>query len=139
MHVYKWDTSLLTEHRNVDNDNLQIVRKAQALCNLIEQQADQDRIIEVAKLLENIVFSHFEQEEMMQLYSNFGNYTAHKRHHAKLLKAFTSLIHQVIEEPYNMTHVARMDSLIQDQYFNHIREFDTEAAKYIMQRDYYHN
>lgn len=139
MHVYKWDTSLLTEHRNVDNDNLQIVKIAQALCNLIEQKADEKKIIETAKLLENILFSHFELEEMMQMYSNFGNFTAHKQNHAKLLKSFTRLIHQVIKEPYDMTHVANMDILIEEQYFRHIREYDTVAAKYIMQRDYYHN
>lgn len=139
MHIYKWDDSLKTDHANVDNDNHQIVRKAQILSNLILQGGEPKKIIEAARSLENFVFSHFEQEEMMQLYSNFNNYNEHKRQHAKLLKAFTSLINRIVKEPELRSHVTELDRLIEDTYFSHIRSHDTEAAKYILERDYYHN
>ncbi|HAS73794.1 MAG TPA: hypothetical protein DCS67_06585 [Clostridiales bacterium UBA8960] len=139
MHIYKWDESLKTDHANVDNDNHTIVKTAQTLSNLILRNDDHNKIIEAAKSLENVIFAHFELEEMMQLYSNFNNYNEHKRQHARLLKEFTRLINRIVSDPESKAHASELDRLIEQTYFDHIRKHDTEAAKYILQRDYYHN
>jgi len=139
MHIYKWDDSLRTQHVNVDQDNHEIVRKAQLLSNLITQQAEDKKIKEVAKSLENFVYDHFEKEEMMQMYSHFGNYENHKRSHARFLKGLNRLIHEILSSPHDIELIPKLDRLITETYFNHIKEFDTEAARFIMQRDYYHN
>lgn len=139
MRIYKWDESLKTDHANVDINNHQIVKTAETLSNLIIQNGDHKKIIAAAKTLENVIFTHFELEEMMQLYSHFNNFDEHRRQHAKLLKEFTRLINRIERNPESKEHVADLDRLIEQAYFDHIRTHDTEAAKFILQRDYYHN
>ncbi|GAB6107707.1 bacteriohemerythrin [Fusibacter bizertensis] len=139
MHIYKWDSTLSTHHTNIDQDNHEIIRKAQHLKNLMASSADQMEIKEAADDLENMIYDHFEQEEMMQLYSHFSNYEEHKKSHARFLKALNRLIHNIRENPCEIEHLEGLDTLIQDKYFNHIKQYEKEAAKFILQRDFYNN
>lgn len=139
MIVYKWDEHLKTDHQRIDHENRSIIERAQALSDSILYGEDKEKILEDVFLLKKAVLAHFEQEEMMQQYSNFSAYYDHKHSHEKFMKQLNKLLHRIVNEPSGETQAAELNTLISKTYYDHIQTYDQDAAKYIMRRDYYHN
>ena len=139
MIVYKWDEHLKTDHQRIDHENRSIIERAQALSDSILYGEDKEKILEDVFLLKKAVLAHFEQEEMMQQYSNFSAYYDHKSSHEKFMKQLNKLLHRIVNEPSGDAQAAELNTLISKTYYDHIQTYDQDAAKYIMRRDYYHN
>ncbi len=139
MIVYKWDEHLKTDHQRIDHENRSIIERAQALSDSILYGEDKEKILEDVFLLKKAVLAHFEQEEMMQQYSNFSAYYDHKSSHEKFMKQLKKLLHRIVNEPSGEAQAAELNTLISKTYYDHIQTYDQDAAKYIMRRDYYHN
>ncbi len=139
MIVYKWDEHLKTDHQRIDHENRSIIERAQALSDSILYGEDKEKILEDVFLLKKAVLAHFEQEEMMQQYSNFSAYYDHKSSHEKFMKQLNKLLHRIVNEPSGEAQAAELNTLISKTYYDHIQTYDQDAAKYIMRRDYYHN
>lgn len=139
MIVFRWDEHLQTDHQRIDHENRNIIERAQALSDSIIYGEDKEKILEDVFLLKKAVLTHFEQEEMMQQYSNFSAYYDHKSSHEKFMKQLNKLLHKIVNEPNVENHADELSTLISKNYFNHIQTYDQDAAKYIMRRDYYHN
>ena len=139
MIVYKWDEHLKTDHQRIDHENRSIIERAQALSDSILYGEDKEKILEDVFLLKKAVLAHFEQEEMMQQYSNFSAYYDHKSSHEKFVKQLNKLLHRIVNEPSGEAQAAELNTLISKTYYDHIQTYDQDAAKYIMRRDYYHN
>ncbi len=139
MIVYKWDEHLKTDHQRIDHENRSIIERAQALSDSILYGEDKEKILEDVFLLKKAILAHFEQEEMMQQYSNFSAYYDHKSSHEKFMKQLNKLLHRIVNEPSGEAQAAELNTLISKTYYDHIQTYDQDAAKYIMRRDYYHN
>ena len=139
MIVYKWDEHLKTDHQRIDHENRSIIERAQALSDSILYGEDKEKILEDVFLLKKAVLAHFEQEEMMQQYSNFSAYYDHKSSHEKFMKQLNKVLHRIVNEPSGEAQAAELNTLISKTYYDHIQTYDQDAAKYIMRRDYYHN
>ena len=139
MIVYKWDEHLKTDHQRIDHENRSIIERAQALSDSILYGEDKEKILEDVFLLKKAVLAHFEQEEMMQQYSNFSAYYDHKSSHEKFMKQLNKLLHRIVNEPSGEAQAAELNTLISKTYYDHIQTYDQDAAKYSMRRDYYHN
>ena len=139
MIIYKWYEQLKTDHLRIDHENRSIIERAQALSDSITNGEDKDKILEDVYLLKKTVLAHFEQEEMMQLYSNFSAYYDHKNSHEKFMKQLNKLLHKIVNDPVDLAHAVELNTLISKTYYDHIQKYDQDAAKYILRRDYYHN
>ncbi len=139
MIVYKWDEHLKTDHQRIDHENRSIIERAQALSDSILYGEDKEKILEDVFLLKKAVLAHFEQEEMMQQYSNFSAYYDHKSSHEKFMKQLNKLLQRIVNETSGEAQAAELNTLISKTYYDHIQTYDQDAAKYIMRRDYYHN
>lgn len=139
MFVYKWDDSLKTTHYRIDSENRLILEKVQSLSNAIIQKQSKHQIKEEVIFLKRLIQDHFAQEEMMQLHSNFEKYSAHKRSHSEFIQQFNRLSDKIINNPRALTNVNELNQLISGYYYDHIQTYDVAAAKYLMNRDYYHN
>lgn len=139
MFVYKWDETLKTTHYAIDSENRLILEKVQSLSNAIIQKQSKHQIKEEVIFLKKILQEHFAHEEMMQLYSNFEKYSAHKRSHTEFIQQFNQLSAQIINNPRALTNVDALNQLISVYYYEHIQTYDFAAAQYLLNRDYYKN
>jgi len=139
MFIYKWDDSLKTDHYRIDSENQMILEKVQSLSNAIIQKQSKHQIKEEIIYLKKVILEHFAHEEMMQLHSNFEKLNAHKTSHAHFMQQLNILSEKIIKSPRSLSNVTELNELISGYYYNHIHTHDFEAAKYLMDRDYYRN
>ena len=137
MFVFTWNDSLKTENSRIDRDNRLILEKAHELGQSISSRKEDFQIIEDLIELKKVVREHFEQEEMMQQYDHFNDYYVHKNSHAQFLKQLNKLSSKIMRNPSSQTHLAELGALMSEYCNDHIQKYDTEVAKFFMNRDFY--
>lgn len=139
MFVFTWNDSLRTENTRIDKDNRIILEKAHELGQSISSSKEEYQIIENLIDLKKVVREHFEQEEMMQQYDHFNEYYDHKNSHAQFLKRLNKLSNKIMKDPFSQSHISELNTLMSEYCDDHIQKYDTEAAKFFMNRDFYNN
>lgn len=137
MFVFTWNDSLKTDNSRIDRDNRLILEKAHDLGQSISSRKEEYQIIEDLVDLKKVVREHFDLEEMMQQYDHFNDYYVHKNSHAQFLKQLGKLSSKIMKDPYSQAHLAELNTLMSEYCNEHIQKYDTEAAKFFMNRDFY--
>lgn len=128
------------------NDNLAIGVSAidsqhKMLCDAIDRLLDackggkgRDEIISTLSFLEQYTVRHFTDEEVLHRQAAKLGYTKvpeHKKIHDAFIAKVQEMKQEIIRDGASIVTVGKVNSLIIDWLFNHIRKMDQELEQYI--------
>jgi len=128
---YTWDISLVTGHKIIDEQHMQLFA---TLVNLIEassQGLGKDEIYSTLDFLSEYTVMHFKTEEELQIEYDYPYYSLHKRSHDEFKTTIYELINSLQE---NGPQKELIDSVVQTVggwLTTHIKGKDIEMAAYL--------
>jgi len=128
---YTWDISLVTGHKTIDEQHMQLFA---TLVNLIEassQGLGKDEIYTTLDFLSEYTVMHFKTEEELQIEYGYPYYSLHKRSHDEFKTTIYELINTLQE---NGPEKELIDSVVQTVggwLTTHIKGKDVEMAAYL--------
>ncbi len=131
MQVYKWSDALKTNNIKIDQDHKLIIEKAQELSSAMADGKGQERVMEITNFLLSYVKKHFQEEEAMQMKSNYAGYEVHKKNHTYFVSELDQLAERIKKNPNSTVNVLELNKLISGWFFNHIQKLDVEVAKHL--------
>ena len=108
------------------------------LCEAIDRLLDacksgkgRAEIVSTMSFLEQYTARHFHDEEILHRQSGYPKVVEHKAIHDAFIKKVQALKQEIIDDGATIVTVGKVNTLIIDWLFNHIRKVDQELEKYI--------
>ena len=118
-----------------------IDKQHQMLCDAIDRLLDacksgkgRDEIVSTLSFLEQYTIRHFNDEEVLHRQAGQLGYpkvAEHKMIHDAFIKKVQDMKQDIIDNGSSIVTVGKVNSLIIDWLFNHIRKMDQELETYI--------
>lgn len=116
----------------------QIDTQHQALCKAIDDLFDackegkgRDEVLKTMNFLQDYTVKHFRDEEVLQAKCGYPKCKEHKAIHDGFIQKVGELKAEIEKDGATVAMVGKINSLIIDWLYNHIRRVDKEIAEYI--------
>lgn len=129
--AYSWDKSLETGNAEIDQQHKSIIEAINGLLEACSQGKGRTEVENTLKFLQDYVVKHFNDEEKLQLKSNYPEYNEHKKKH----EAFKKTVNEIVQE-YNtggasIQLVAKVNTSVAGWLITHIKSDDKKVALHI--------
>jgi hemerythrin len=128
---YTWDESLLTGHRIIDEQHMQLFDTLINLIEASEQGLGKNQIYTTLDFLSEYTIMHFKTEEDLQKEYGYPDYALHKQCHDE----FKSTIYDTLQTLHKKGPEKELiDSVVKtvgDWLITHIKGSDIEMAAYL--------
>jgi hemerythrin len=128
---YSWDISLVTGHKIIDEQHMQLFA---TLVNLIEassQGLGNDEIYTTFDFLGEYTIMHFKTEEELQIEYGYPGYSLHKQSHDEFKTKIFELLNTLEKEGPEKKFINDVVQTIGDWLTTHIKGSDIEMAAYL--------
>ena len=128
---YSWDISLVTGHKIIDEQHMQLFA---TLVNLIEassQGLGKDEIYKTLDFLGEYTVMHFKTEEELQIEYGYPGYSLHKQSHDEFKTTIYDLIHTLQKKGPKKKLINAVIQTVGDWLTTHIKGSDMEMAAYL--------
>ncbi len=91
MALIEWRDEYCTGFKGVDFEHQELIGQINSIYQLIEDQADKDRVVDSLGEIYGSISAHFALEEQMMLRHDYDHYQQHRADHDRLLDDIRSI------------------------------------------------
>jgi hemerythrin len=128
---YKWDISLVTGHKIIDDQHKQLFDTLVNLVEASEQGSGKDEIYKTLDFLSKYVIMHFKTEEDLQIEYDYPDYPLHKQSHDEFKTTIYNQIHTLQKKGPEKELIDIVVQTIGDWLVTHIKGNDIAMAAYL--------
>ena len=121
-----WNKSFETGILAIDDQHKELFRQVAILFD----NTNADRVPKLLDFLEKYVEKHFNDEQQLQLKSQYPNKESHKKMHIDFVTAFKKMQQEYNSDGAKLTALLKINKTIADWLRNHIMLHDKEFATY---------
>lgn len=129
--AYSWDKSLETGNITIDEQHKSIIDSINKLLEACSQGKGRSEVENTLKFLQDYVIKHFNDEEKLQLKSNYPDYKAHKEKHEAFKKTVNEIAQEYKNSGASIQLVAKVNSSVAGWLISHIKSDDKKVALHI--------
>ena len=126
-----WKDDLTIGVPAIDKQHKMLCEAIDRLLEACKGGKGREEIISTMTFLEQYTVRHFHDEEILHRQSGYPKVVEHKAMHDDFIKKVKELKQEIISEGATIVTVGKVNTLIIDWLFNHIRKVDQELEKYI--------
>lgn len=129
--AYSWDKSLETGNITIDEQHRSIINSINNLLDACSQGKGRSEVENTLKFLQDYVVKHFNDEEKLQIKSNYPDYKAHKEKHEAFKKTVNDVVQEYNKSGASIQLVAKVNSSVAGWLITHIKSEDKKVAAHI--------
>ncbi len=133
--AYIWDKSLETGNAEIDEQHKSIIDSINRLLEACSQGKGRSEVENTLKFLQDYVVKHFNDEERLQLKSNYPDYNAHRAKHEAFKKTVNEIVEEFNKSGASIQLVAKVNSSMAGWLISHIKSEDKKVAAYIRENN----
>jgi hemerythrin len=128
---YDWDKSFETGNTKIDEQHKSIIDAINKLLDACGQGKGRVEVENTLKFLQNYVVKHFNDEEQLQIKSNYPDYKTHKAKHEDFKKMVNDIVDEYNQNGTSIQLVAKVNSSMVGWLITHIKTEDKKVANHI--------
>jgi hemerythrin-like metal-binding protein len=128
---YKWDESLVTGHKIIDEQHKQLFDTLVNLVEASEQGLGKDQIYKTLDFLSEYTIMHFKTEEELQIEYGYPDYPLHKQSHDEFKTTVSNQIHTLQKKGPEKELVDIVIHTVGEWLITHIKGNDIAMAAYL--------
>ena len=127
----KWDDSYILGNEKVDNQHRKLFELVNSLVSSCDRDSEPEKLLDTLNFLVNYAVQHFDDEEALQIQSNFPGYPDHKKLHEDFKVTVTELVARFTEtnSPSQLSYDIK--KILIKWLFNHIMNEDKKIGKHL--------
>ncbi len=129
--AYNWDKALETGNLIIDEQHKSIIKAINDLLDACSMGKGRVEVEKTLKFLKDYVVKHFNDEEKLQIKSNYPDYKAHKEKHEAFKNTVDDIYQEFKENGASIGLVAKVNMSIGGWLINHIKSEDKKVAEHI--------
>lgn len=129
--MFIWTNDLNTGNTMIDNQHKELIKAINDLINACSQGKGRIKIKETLDFLNNYVYRHFGDEEVLQLKYKYPDYTNHKKLHDGYKQVVKDIIAEYESNGSSVALVSKINTSIGGWLINHIKKEDVRVATHI--------
>lgn len=129
--AYSWDKSLETGNMIIDEQHKSIVEAINNLLDACSKGKGRSELESTLKFLQDYVVKHFNDEEKLQIKSNYPDYKAHKEKHESFKKTVSAIAEEFKKDGASIQLVAKVNTSVAGWLITHIKSEDKKVAAHI--------
>ena len=129
--AYSWDKSLETGNITIDEQHKSIIDSINNLLEACSKGKGRSEVENTLKFLQDYVVKHFNDEEKLQLKSNYPDYKSHKEKHEAFKKTVNEIAQEYTASGASIQLVAKVNSSVAGWLITHIKSDDKKVALHI--------
>lgn len=129
--AYSWDKTLETGNPSIDEQHKSLINAVNELLDSCSQGKGRSEVEKTLKFLQDYVVKHFNDEEKLQIKSNYPDYKAHKEKHEAFKKTVDDIVQEFNRSGASIPIVAKVNSSVAGWLISHIKSEDKKVAAYI--------
>lgn len=129
--AYSWDKSLETGNTIIDEQHKSIIDAINNLLEACSKGKGRSEVENTLKFLQDYVVKHFNDEEKLQIKSNYPDYKAHKEKHEAFKKTVNEIAQEYSTSGASIQLVAKVNSSVAGWLISHIKSEDKKVALHI--------
>lgn len=127
----EWRDSLLTGHKEIDEQHQEMFRRYNKLLAACKEGYGKEEVRIMLIFLGDYVREHFSAEERLQVKHGFPGYPAHREMHAKFVKTLRELEDTLRTDGATVSLVIQTNQTLADWLTQHISGADKELADFL--------
>lgn len=132
--TYSWDKALETGNTAIDEQHKSLINAINDFLDAWSKGKGRSEVGKTLKFLQEYTVKHFNDEEKLQIQSNYPDYKAHKEKH----EAFKNTINEIIKEfetnGTSVQIVAKVNNSVAQWLITHIKSEDKKVAAHLKSR-----
>ncbi|MGD9568586.1 MAG: bacteriohemerythrin [Sedimentibacter sp.] len=129
--AYSWDKTLETGNMVIDEQHKSIIEAINNLLDACSKGKGRSELESTLKFLQDYVVKHFNDEEKLQIKSNYPDYKAHKEKHEAFKKTVNEIVQEFNNTGASIQLVAKVNSSVAGWLITHIKSEDKKVAAHI--------
>jgi hemerythrin len=129
--AYSWDKSLETGNTTIDDQHKSIIESINNLLDACSKGKGRSEVENTLKFLQDYVVKHFNDEEKLQLKSNYPDYKTHREKHEAFKKTVSEIAEEFNKNGASIQLVAKVNSSVAGWLISHIKSEDKKVAAHI--------
>lgn len=130
---YELTEDLLTGNAQIDAQHRQLLETVNRLMDACAKGKGRDQIQSTVSFLSDYVVKHFQDEERLQLQSNYPGYAGHKQFHDGYRKQLAEHAQVLLQEGPTVKALGNLNQAVAI-LITHIRTEDKRVARHIHQQ-----
>ena len=128
---YTWDESLVTGHKIIDEQHMQLFATLVDLIDASSQGLGKDEIYKTLDFLSEYTVMHFKTEEELQIEYDYPDYPLHKQSHDEFKTTIQNQIHTLQKKGPEKELVDIVINTVGEWLITHIKGNDIAMAAYL--------
>lgn len=129
--AYNWDKSLETGNIIIDSQHKDIIEAINNLLDACSKGKGRSEVENTLKFLQDYVVKHFNDEEKLQIKSNYPDYKAHREKHEAFKKVVNDITDEYNKDGASIQLVAKVNYSVAGWLIAHIKSEDKRVAQHI--------
>lgn len=129
--AYNWDKSLETGNLLIDEQHKSLINAINEMLDACSQGKGRNEVGKTLNFLQDYVIKHFNDEEKLQLKSNYPDFKAHKEKHEAFKKTVKEIADEFNKDGASIQLVAKVNSSVAGWLITHIKSEDKKVAIHI--------
>ena len=130
----KWDDTYLLGNEQVDNQHRKLFSLVNSLVDSFDNETGVDELRSTLNFLLRYTVQHFEDEEALQINSNFPEYEQHKKMHEDFKITVRDLVQRFIDSNSTEQLLHDVKKMLISWLINHILEEDKKIGRWLQER-----
>lgn len=126
-----WKEDLRIGVEKIDSQHKTLCDAIDNLFEACKNGKGRDEVLKTISFLEDYTVKHFRDEELIQKQSGYIRCAEHKAIHDAFIKKVGEMKTEIEQKGVDIATVGKINSLIVDWLYNHIRKVDKEIAEYV--------
>lgn len=129
---YELTADLLTGNQLIDSQHRQLFLAVNQLMDACSMGKGREQIQSTITFLSDYVVKHFQDEERLQLKSNYPGYSEHKQFHDGYRRQLAQTVQELIQEGPTVKALGDLNRAVA-VLVTHIRTLDKRMARYVQE------
>lgn len=130
-----WSDALSVGVEEIDDQHKELINRLSAFLESLQSGASKGEILKLMGFLQIYVKRHFEDEEKLQLMSDFPDYASHKQEHESFKRKLVKLNTLVLGDGDDKGAAEEMRRTLVDWLVNHIQVRDKAIGTYLASKE----
>ena len=128
---FLWDDNLATGNQIIDRQHKQLIEALGRLSDAIKSENYEDELFRALEFLSAYTVKHFQDEEQLQIQSNYSDYLRHRQYHSEFRRLVAELTQRLSNEGPSEKLVEEVVDIMGNWLVNHIKGDDFCLAAFL--------
>ncbi len=129
--IMMWKDDLIVGVAIIDEQHKELCKAIDDLFEACKTGKGRDEVLKTMDFLQRYTVKHFSEEQVLQAKSGYPKVKEHKVLHDTFISKVAEIKAEIERDGANIVVVGKINSLIIDWLYNHIRRVDKELSQYI--------